>query len=258
LPPLPFPDFYSHRPLNFAHRGARAQAPENTLPAFERAVTLHADGIELDVQLTADHQIVVYHDEKLGRTSEGQGRIAKWRLEALKELDAGRHFSDQFAGTRIPTLAEVFEAVGQRLLINVEIKPFVRRPVIMPMLIQMIRHYGMQNRVMVSSFNPWILRAMRRQAPDIARGFLIDQDGPLLLRYDFLLKRLIGTYHARHPHFSDANSSYVEWAHTKGYRVNVWTVNQITDIRRMIELGVDMIISDVPDVVHSVLEQDSR
>jgi glycerophosphoryl diester phosphodiesterase len=258
LPPLPFPEFYTHRPLNFAHRGARRQAPENTLPAFDRAANLHADGIELDVQLTADHALVVYHDEALGRTSEGEGSLDEWRLSDLKELDAGSYFSEAFTGVRIPTLAEVFEAVGERLLVNVEIKPFVRHNIAVPLVAELIKRHGMENRVIVSSFNPWTVRAMRRHAPSIARGILIDSDSPALVRREFVLRALIGSYHARHPNVIDANYQYIRWAHEHGYRVNVWTVNASDDIRRMIDIGVDMIISDVPDMVHTVMGHDSR
>jgi glycerophosphoryl diester phosphodiesterase len=258
LSSLPFSEFYAHRPLNFAHRGARRQAPENTLPAFERAAELHADGIELDVQLTADHEIVVYHDEKLGRTCEGEGAIDKWQLAGLKELDAGRHFSAVFAGTRIPTLAEVFEVVGSRLLINIEIKPYVRRQIAVPLVVELIRRHGMENRVIVSSFKLWTVRAMRKHAPDIARGFLTEDKSTALLNHDAILRSLIGDYHACHPQHSNVDLRYVKWAHEHGYRVNVWTVNKPDDIRRMIEVGVDMIISDVPDVVQTMKQQDFK
>jgi glycerophosphoryl diester phosphodiesterase len=255
LPSLPLSEFYTHHPLNFAHRGARKQAPENTLPAFERAAELKADGIELDVQLTADNEIVVYHDEEIGRTSDGSGRIREWSLYALKELDAGGYFSATFAGTRIPTLGEVFEAVGTQLKLNIEIKPFVQRHNAVPLVADLIRRHGMESRVIVSSFNHRILRAMRKHAPDIPRGFLIDGDTSALLRHDFALRYLIGPYHARHPYLQDTDPNYVSWAHDHGYRVNVWTVNEKDDIRRMIDIGVDMIISDVPDIVRTVLEQ---
>jgi glycerophosphoryl diester phosphodiesterase len=253
LPSLPLTGFYKQPPLNFAHRGARQQAPENTLPAFERAIMLHADGIELDVQLTADNEIVVYHDQKLGRTSEGQGEIRQWKLEALRELDAGTHFSPSFTGTTIPTLTEVFAAVGHRVLINIEIKPFVQRDIVAPLIASNIYRHNLEDRVLVSSFNPWILREMRKQAPDIPRGFLIENASHMLLKQDRLLRTMIGPFQARHPHFSDVDARYVDWAHTHGYRINVWTVNELDDIQRMMALGVDMIISDVPDVVHSLV-----
>lgn len=256
MPSLPLPEFYTHRPLNFAHRGARKQAPENTLPAFERAVELKADGIELDVQLTADHEVVVYHDEHLGRTSNGVGRLSNLKLSALRELDAGGYYEPSFAGTKIPTLGEVFESIGQKLLINVEIKPFVRHKIALPLVVDLIKLHGLEKRVIVSSFNPWIVRAMRQHAPDIGRGILIE-DKPLSLSgRERVLKSMIGSYHARHPQLSNVDSRYVSWAHQHGYRVNVWTVNEPEDIRCMINCGVDMIISDVPNIVRTLIEQE--
>src|SRR5690606_33903353 len=108
--------------LNFAHRGARAVAPENTIEAFVAAADLGADGVELDVQLTADGIPVVIHNTTVDATTDGSGRVADMPLAALRELDAGSHFSPDFAGARIPTLDEVFEAIGDRLLVNVELK----------------------------------------------------------------------------------------------------------------------------------------
>lgn len=100
------------RPWVIAHRGACRRAPENTLPAFRLAFDLGADGIELDTKLTSDGQVVVVHDQTLERTTDGKGRVVDQDLAQLKRLDAGASFSGEFVGTRIPTLAEVFEAVG--------------------------------------------------------------------------------------------------------------------------------------------------
>src|SRR5512136_697214 len=108
------------RLLNIAHRGASAAAPQNTLAAFRKAVELGADGVELDVQLSADGAVVVIHDFTVDKTTDGTGRVAAKTLAELKALDAGSRFSPQFAGERIPTLAEVFEAIDGKLLVNVE------------------------------------------------------------------------------------------------------------------------------------------
>ena len=100
------------RTLVFGHRGASAYAPMNTLPAYELAVTQGADGIELDVHLTKDKQIIIVHDETVDKTTDGTGNVHDMRLAELKELDAGSWFGAEFHGTRLPTLDEVFEAVG--------------------------------------------------------------------------------------------------------------------------------------------------
>jgi glycerophosphoryl diester phosphodiesterase len=120
------------RPVIFAHRGASGYAPENTLTAFNLAVQQGSDAIELDVKLTADGQIVVFHDQTLERTTSATGKIGEKTLSELKELDAGSHFDISYLNERIPTLEEVFEAVGQRTSINVELtnyaSPYDRLP----------------------------------------------------------------------------------------------------------------------------------
>src|SRR3972149_8380299 len=102
-----FPD-----PILFAHRGASAHAPENTLPAFELALDQGADGVELDAKLSADGQVVVIHDRTVDRTTDGHGRVSDLSLAVLRSLDAGGSYSDQYRGVKIPTLEEVFETIG--------------------------------------------------------------------------------------------------------------------------------------------------
>lgn len=112
----------SFRPQIFAHRGARRVAPENTLPAFAAALAMGADGIELDVHRTVDGRLVVMHDFSVDKTTDGQGMIAQMTYAEIARLDAGSHFAPAFAGTSVPTLAQVLELVGNRCRINIEIK----------------------------------------------------------------------------------------------------------------------------------------
>ena len=114
LPDLPSPAI-------FAHRGASAYAPENTLAAFELAVRQGANAIELDLKLTADGHVVVIHDLTVDRTTDGSGRVGDLPLAAIQELDAGYHFDQTFSGERIPTLEQVLEALYKKTLINIEI-----------------------------------------------------------------------------------------------------------------------------------------
>src|SRR3972149_525582 len=111
-------------PAIFAHRGSSAHAPENTLAAFELALQQEADGIELDAKLSADQQEDIIHDQTVDRTTHGTGRVRDLSPPALRELDAGSHFDVAFRGELIPTLAEVFEAVGKRTFINIELKNY--------------------------------------------------------------------------------------------------------------------------------------
>jgi len=120
------------RPVIFAHRGASRFAPENTLAAFNLAVQQGSDAIELDAKLTADGHIVVFHDQTLERTTSATGKIRERTLSELKGLDAGGHFDISYQNDRIPTLEEVFEAVSQRIFVNVELtnyaSPYDRLP----------------------------------------------------------------------------------------------------------------------------------
>ena len=144
--------FYLDRPLNFAHRGASHNAPENTLAAFLLAIELGADGIELDVQLSKDGEIVVIHDLILETTTDGVGPVRERTLAELKELDAGRRFDPAYAGQRIPTLQQVIDAVGHRLLLNIELKTMSWRDEgLAEAVVQAIEDNDLLDRTVVSS-----------------------------------------------------------------------------------------------------------
>nr|MCU0514644.1 glycerophosphodiester phosphodiesterase [Anaerolineae bacterium] len=147
--------FPAGQTLVFGHRGAKAYAPMNTLPAFELAATQGAHGIELDVHRSRDGYPVIVHDFTVDHTTDGRGLVTALTLAELKALDAGSWFSPAFAGTRIPTLDEVFAAVGQRLYINVEIKAAHEdSDGVEQVVADCIVRHAMQRRVLVSSFNP--------------------------------------------------------------------------------------------------------
>lgn len=232
------------RPAVVAHRGAMAYAPMNTLAAFELAVAQGADGVELDVWLSQDDVPVVMHDFEVDKTTDGTGRLGSMPLAAIKALDAGSWFSAEYAGQRVPTLAEVFEAVGNKLWVNVEIKSLqVQNQNIAWHVTETIRKHNMQERVLVSSFNPLVLRQMRKLAPEIPLGYLDDVE---IKRYIKLF--LIGVdYHAWHPASAQVTPETVARAHQRGRRVNVWTVNDVNGALAMREAGVDAIITDNPD-----------
>lgn len=243
-------------PLNIAHQGASAVAPPNTLSAFEKAIALGAHGVELDVHLSADGVPVVIHDFTVDRTTDGQGRVADLPLATLKALDAGSWFDPAFAGERIPTLEEVFAAVGQQLLVNVELKvpPREDRGLEKAVVEQVARH-GMSNRVLISSFNPYALRRTRCLDPRIPLGLLYNT--ALLSR----LARAIATLmpdlqpEAIHPHWALVRPSNVRQAHARGRRVMVWTVDEPTAVERLIGWGVDGVITNRPDRMREVLEK---
>jgi len=247
------PACQSANTLNIAHRGASAAAPPNTLAAFEKAIELGADGVEFDVHLSADGVPVIIHDFTVGATTDGSGRVTDKTLAQLKQLDAGSHFDPAFAGERIPTLEEVLEAVGSRLLLNIELKTTsLRDNGLEPTVITQVEQHGLSDSVLFSSFNPFSLRRAKRIAPHIPVGLLYSPGLPLPLRHAWLAPMF--PHEARHPEHTMVNTHCMARARRRGYWVNTWTVDDPDDMRRLIGLGVDGIITNVPDVLRSILE----
>lgn len=235
------------RTLIFGHRGAKAYAPMNTIPAFELAVAQGADGVELDVWLSKDGYPVIIHDDTVDGTTNGQGNIQEKTLAEIKALDAGSYFDARFAGTQVPTLDEVFEAVGKQLIINVEIKSNeVRRDGIERVVSDCIIRHNMQRRVIISSFDARVLKTFREIMPEVPIGYLY---APNYTFFPEIMDTL--THEARHPHESVLTEDYVKGL--RGYRINTWTVNEPTRVKELITLGIDAIITDKPDMAVEVL-----
>jgi len=247
-------DFLDHElVLNIAHRGASGAAPPNTLAAFEQATELGADGIEFDVHLSADGVPVVIHDFTVDGSTDGKGRVSNLTLAQLKQLDAGSTFAPAFSGERIPTLEEVLHCVGNRLLLNIELKSIsLRDNGLEQEVIAQVMQHGLGDQVLISSFNPISLWRAKKIAPHMPVGLLYAPDLPLLLRHAWLAFTF--PHEARHPEHHMVNASYMEWARRHGYRVHVWTVDDPGEMERLIDLGVDGIITNVPDVLHNVIE----
>ncbi len=243
---------YLDRPLNFAHRGASFEAPENTLAAFLLAVELGADGIEFDVQISRDGEVVVVHDFSLEATTDGQGAVGDKTLGELKALDAGAWFDPVFAGQRIPTLQEVVDAVGDRLLLNVELKTTsLSGDGLEAAVVQAIEDNHLQDRVVVSSFNPLAVRRVRQLDAWIPTGLLYAPDQPILLRWPWLCRLLKPD--ALHPHHSLVDAEFVHKTQRAGRRVHAWTVDDPGQMWQLMRLGVDLIITNRPDLLRRVL-----
>ncbi|WP_051009233.1 glycerophosphodiester phosphodiesterase [Thermaerobacter subterraneus] len=159
------------RPLTCAHRGGRARAPENTLSAFRQAVAAGVDMVELDVQLTADGEVVVLHDAELGRTTNGTGRVRDRRWDELSRLDAGAWFGARYRGERVPTLAEVLDWARGRVYLQIELKPYgADATLLCERVVELVRQRDMQDQVMLLSFDHHVLRWCKEMAPDILTG----------------------------------------------------------------------------------------
>jgi len=245
------------QPLVIAHRGSSAYAPENTLAAFQLAAKQEADAIELDVDLTRDGHVIVMHDVTIDRTTDGHGRVADLTLDEIRRVDAGLWKSAEFKGERVPLLEEVFAAVGQRLLINVEIKGMsLRGRGLEAKVGGLVVKHDLIDRVLLSSFNPFALRRAKHINPRLACALIYAPDSPIFLRNAWLAS-LIPGLDARHPHYSQVNKTVVDRFHAQGLVVNVWTANQAGIIHAMLQAGVDGIIGDDPFLIRETVEPPS-
>ena len=231
-------------PLVIAHRGDKSHAPENTLSAFKQAAEKGADAIEFDVKLTADGHVIILHDQKVDRTTDGKGDLRHFPLAALQDLDAGLWYSEQFRGERIPTVEQVFEMVGQRIYMNIELTNYAAPgDELIPKVVELVKKHGLQGRVLFSSFFARNLRKARALLPEVPRGLLAWPGWMGLPARTFGWR---GDYFALHPYFSDVSAGLVDRLHAQRKRLNVWTVNAQDDLKRMVGLGVEGVITDDP------------
>jgi glycerophosphoryl diester phosphodiesterase len=242
-------------PLIIAHRGSSAHAPENTLAAFTLAADQGADAIELDVTLTRDGQVVVIHDDTLDRTTNGTGRVDQLLYAEITQYDAGVKFNGKFTGECVPLLSQVFDAVGQRVLINVEIKSTtIKTTGIEAKVIDLIRRYGLIERVIVSSFNPLALITLKRAEPHLACGLLYSPDEPIYLSRAWLAP-LIPNLDARHPRADTVTPEVVKQVHARGQKINVWTILEPAKVQSLTAASVDGLIGNDPVMMRCAMEQ---
>ncbi|MCB8985089.1 MAG: glycerophosphodiester phosphodiesterase [Ardenticatenaceae bacterium] len=229
-------------PLVIGHRGASAEAPENTIAAFELALAQGADGVELDVQLAADGALVVIHDARVDRMTSGSGAVADLSLAKLQSLELAE-------GEQMPTLDEVLEAFGPQLLYNIEVKDFGwRARGTETAVADCIQSHHLEEYVLVSSFNPLALRRLRRCLPPHVPLALIRDKG--WLKYGYLL----ADGEADHPNQALVDAAYMAWAKKRGYQVNVWTVDDPAAARRLAALGVNGLITNKPGLIRESLQ----
>jgi glycerophosphoryl diester phosphodiesterase len=236
------------RPLVLGHRGASAQAPENTLAAFRLAMEQGADGVELDVQRCATGEVVVLHDEDTRRVAGEAVRVVDAPAAALRSLDVGAWKGDRFRGQRIPLLEEVLEELPGAV-VNVELKG--RDPRLAAAAAEVLRRAGAAPRALVSSFDPRLLSAFRRAAPEVARGLLVEDDRWWRLRAALGLR--IARPGAIHPAASLVTAARARRWREAGLSVNVWTVDGPAEVKRLAALGAGAVITNVPGEVAAAL-----
>lgn len=233
-------------PLVIAHRGASLVAPENTLPAFQIAAQLGADGIELDVKLSSDGELIVFHDQTLERTTNGEGLIADWAWADLQQLDAGSHQLPKFKGVHIPRLKEVFKVLGDSLLYNLELTEY-RRPLtqITRKTIELVDEFGLQANVLYSSFNPLALIQAIRHVRKDQIALLMHQATPAFIR---VLSQALVPHAVFHPNDKLVTEKLVRRLKQSGKRINIWTVNQSERMKTLLTWGVNGLITDDPEL----------
>ncbi|MBT9546759.1 MAG: hypothetical protein IV090_15325 [Candidatus Sericytochromatia bacterium] len=242
------------RLVNTAHRGFSGVYPENTLLAFEQALAQGADMIELDVQLSADGEIVVCHDPMLKRLTGQAVYIRDLPAQALRVFDVGAWKSNDFRGQQIPTLSEVFALIPPETLINIEIKheasSFFNWQTEKAVL-ALVKAHRREKQVIIAAFNPMIVNRIRKLAPEISTAYLITQTlNPLLL---YLLTRIRARY--LHVDLRYLSPKIVKALQAKGLQVLGYTLNSVADFQQASALGLKGIITDYPDRLHDFLTQ---
>ncbi|WP_145151171.1 glycerophosphodiester phosphodiesterase [Paenibacillus xylanexedens] len=238
-----------------AHRGASAVCPENTMSAFERCLELGATGIETDVQMTSDGRLVLIHDETLSRTAAAEGWVKDITYDQLRTYDAGSWFHADFAGERIPSLEDLFRLVqGKGTLLNLELKNgIVSYKGMEEKIVQAIRDWKLEQQVVLSSFNHASLVRCKRLAPEIRTALLYMEK--LYRPYDYAVKLEAS---GLHPYKLAVTNEDVAAALAHGVVTYPFTVNDPAEMQAMIDTGVQGIITDVPDVLASLINVPAR
>ncbi|XCP85174.1 glycerophosphodiester phosphodiesterase [Roseburia hominis] len=233
----------------FAHRGASSYAPENTRAAFILAHKQGADGIELDVQLTKDGEVVVIHDESIDRVSDGRGAVREYTLEELRRFSFDNHM-DQYGRVGIPTLREVLSLVKPwEMKLNIELKTGIYRyPRIEEKTIALVKAAGLEDRVIYSSFNHYSIRKVREIAPEAETAFLYSD--VILEAENYAKAHGVDGLHP--PLYLARMENLLEQYQQSHLAVRVWTVNKEDDLKWLIRAGVTAVITNRPDIALAV------
>lgn len=242
-------------PWIIAHRGASKYAPENTLPALQKAIDLGVDAVEIDIQLTQDKVPVVFHNDDLLPFTTTYQFIHGTPLRSLKTVDVGSHFGTAFRGERIPTLEEALTLLAPtNLCINLELKP---QPFwhfgLEERTVQLVRRLGLTDRVFISSFSPLILFRLRWLAPELPRGLLMGPQAFLFLQAKIFGK--FGGIRNLHPFAGALSPALGELVRTQGWGLYVWTVNTREAITRAIDAKADGLITDDPVLAREIVSE---
>jgi glycerophosphoryl diester phosphodiesterase len=237
-----------HQVKIIAHRGASAYAPENTMAAFEEAVKIKADYIELDVQMTRDGELVVIHDIVVDRTTRARGKVGEFTLAELKELDAGSWLRSEFEAELIPTLREVLDEYYGKIGILIEFKAPWLYPGIEQKVASLLKEYPIENlkeeEIMVQSFDHQSMKKFKRLIPEIPVGILVYKGNHLAYSK---LKEFSTYADYVNPRFDLVTLDLINQIHSNDMKILTWTLGDPADIDPFIKARVDGIITDYPD-----------
>lgn len=232
-----------------AHRGASAYCPENTMAAFKKAIMLSADGLELDVHLTKDNELVVIHDFSLDRTTNGHGYIRNTSYSDIKNLDAGSWFNSNYSKLKIPLLKEVFSLINDKhFTINVELKAGNRYyPNIEEILLEEISKTKCN--IIISSFDHYALKNIKEKNSNIVTGILYEAS--IINVWDYAVNTVRAD--GLHPNYMTIDYELITNCKNLGLMVNPYTVNDSETMKQLLSLNVDYIITNVPDLGKKLL-----
>jgi glycerophosphoryl diester phosphodiesterase len=236
--------------LNIAHRGYSGKYPENTMMSFENAVIEKCDGIETDVQLTRDGEMVLCHDELLERTTDGSGLLVNYTFNELRKLNASVNFKN--TNEKIPTLKELLDlAKESEIILNLELKnSVIEYKGLEEKVIDLVHSYGLQDKIIISSFNHYSVKKCKEISPDLQCGIL----------YESVIYN-VGSYakslgvDACHPNFYTLKPYIVEEIKKNGLKINAYTVNEEEYMEMMIAMGIDGIITNYPNILNRLLKK---
>jgi glycerophosphoryl diester phosphodiesterase len=242
------------KPKVIGHRGAAGDAPENTLASFQLALEQGVDGIELDIHLTKDGDIVVCHDPTIDRTTNGSGYIVDMQVAEIKRFDAGGWFSEQYAGECIPTLSEVFDQVPDNIMINIEIK-YAYQGLLEAQLIDFLRKRNRIDHVVISSFDHKCMQRLKTAESSVKIGLLYAAN---LYDHAGYAKQLGVDVYSIHPQYQLIEKADVWNAKAAGLRTYPFTINVEEDFLKIMEYGVSGIITDFPAKLVQLLKQNEQ
>jgi glycerophosphoryl diester phosphodiesterase len=263
-PDRAFFDNFDQTPIVFAHQGGDEVWPGDTLYAFEQAVALGVDVLEMDAHITKDGVLVIIHDETVNRTTNGQGAVEDMTLAEVKQLDAaywwtqddGATYPYRGQGVTVPTLAEIFEAFPG-YPVNIEIKQ-TERSIAQP-LCDLIRQYDMQDKTMIASFHNDRMEEFRQVCPEVATS----ADKAEVTTFVVLNYAFLGALYTPHEFAFQVpekdsgilivRPGFIRGAHGRNLQVHIWTPNTPDELRKFIDMGVDGIMTDRPDILMEML-----